>query len=528
MPNKKMAMTKLKRILQMLSEHCSLNEVCEQTHSSKKTVSAYKKLADGTKYSYQELLLMEDSKLETILQPPTKAVPVDPRKEKLDELMPEIIRRKSLKYANVQLIFNDYYRKVCPDGYGYTQFKKYVNAYVKANTFSYHNTYEPGMEWQIDFAGDALYLTDKVSGDTTPVVVLVCVMPYSQMPFLMALPNATTEWFFHGLNKGLEYLGALPAIAKSDNMKQWVKKTDRYCPELNEACAEWANYYGIGVTACRVRKPRDKGPVESAVNQLYKFVYSRIQEEKFHSLDSLNCRLWELLDQYNNRPYRDSSRWSIYLKEEKPQMAELPPKMHSFRFRKETTLGPTYHVCVGNEHHMYSVPYQYVGQKVKVMWDVNTVEVYVGSQLVCSHIRSTTRYGYSTNKDHMPEGHKAYERSKEYNAAAILEKAGFIGQGARWMVESLLNRTRFPQQAYGNCQAVLSLTHQYGTERVDKACLLIKNKTGHASLTVLANILKNNRDGMMDKSTTSTPPNSDVRGAAAYTSVFNDRKEGGV
>ena len=60
----------------------------------------------------------------------------------------------------------------------------------------------------------------------TKVVVLVCVMPYSELPFLMAIPNATTEWFFLGLDKGLEYMGALPSIAKSDNMKQWVSKSD--------------------------------------------------------------------------------------------------------------------------------------------------------------------------------------------------------------------------------------------------------------------------------------------------------------
>jgi len=39
------------------------------------------------------------------------------------------------------------------------------------------------------------------------------------------LPNASTEWFFHGLNKGLEFLGALPKVAKSDNMSKRPKMT---------------------------------------------------------------------------------------------------------------------------------------------------------------------------------------------------------------------------------------------------------------------------------------------------------------
>jgi len=60
----------------------------------------------------------------------------------------------------------------------------------------------------------------RQTGESIKVVVLVCVMPYSQLPFMMAIPNATTECFFNGLNKGLEYMGALSGIAKSDNMKQ--------------------------------------------------------------------------------------------------------------------------------------------------------------------------------------------------------------------------------------------------------------------------------------------------------------------
>ena len=59
MSNKKVTMMKLRRIIQMLSEGYSQNDICRETSSSKTTVSGYKKMADGTKLSYQELLLME-------------------------------------------------------------------------------------------------------------------------------------------------------------------------------------------------------------------------------------------------------------------------------------------------------------------------------------------------------------------------------------------------------------------------------------------------------------------------------------
>ena len=203
-------------------------------------------------------------------------------------------------------------------------------------------------------------------------------------------------------------MGALPKIAKSDNMKQRVAKSDRYCPSLSDACMEWANHYHIGITACRVRKPRDKGPVESAVNQLYQYAYARIQYEVFYTLDELNTRLWELLWEYANKPFKGRTRWQIFTEDEKPNMNPLPAEMHRFRHRKTVKLGSSYHVCVGSERHMYSVPYNYVGRMVTVMWDMEYVEVFLGTMRLCVHRRSYEAYGYTTDKNHMPESRRSW------------------------------------------------------------------------------------------------------------------------
>ncbi len=54
-------------------------------------------------------------------------------------------------------------------------------------------------------------------------------------------------------------------------MTQWVKKSDRYEPTFNNAALEWSSYYNT-TEACRVRKPRDKGPVEGIVYKFYQFI----------------------------------------------------------------------------------------------------------------------------------------------------------------------------------------------------------------------------------------------------------------
>lgn len=508
---------KLKRIIRMLSDGCSLNEIAAQTASSKRTVADYKKAVLATNQSYEELLQLEEPELIKLLLPPSPTPNVSPQRSRLEELMPEIGERLSKRYATIQLVHQEFYLKKCPDGYGYTQFKKLVTDYLKSHSYSYHNVYVPGEEWQIDFAGDALYVTDPATGEVAKAVALVCIMPYSELPFLYALPNATTEWFFKGLNKGLEFLGALPHIAKSDNMRQWVTKSDRYSPTMADACVEWANYYRIGTTACRVRKPRDKGPVESAVHQLYLYVYARIQTEVFYSLDSLNNRLRELLDEYIRLPYKGSTRLDIYQREELPNMEELPLEMHRFRYRKTCRLVSSYHVCVGSEHHYYSVPYQYVNKEVTVMWDTDYVEVYNSvSERICIHRRSYIAFGYTTESSHMPEAHKAYERSREQNAATLINRASFLGESVKWAVETMLRKPRFPQQAYNHCNAVLAMAQKVGKERLEKACLMMKTETSTASLTILTNILKNNRDLEKESAAKGLPHNPNVRGASAF------------
>ena len=225
----------------MLSQGQSQKVICSIVHCSKRTVSEVSKAARETRKSYGELLALSDSELLTILSPHEPAQAEDPRKAELEHLMPEVMKRLKGKHATMQFVHEDFYKKRCPDGYGYTQFKLHVSNYRKSHDYSYHNDYEPGEQMQIDIAGDALYLTDRKTGKSHKLVVLVCVMPYSNLPFMMAMPKATTEWFFHGLNKALEFMGALPKEAKSDNMRQWVAKSERYSPTLSDGTMEWAS-----------------------------------------------------------------------------------------------------------------------------------------------------------------------------------------------------------------------------------------------------------------------------------------------
>ncbi|MFQ8821000.1 MAG: Mu transposase domain-containing protein [Segatella copri] len=232
----------------------------------------------------------------------------------------------------------------------------------------------------------------------------------------------------------------------------------------------------------------------------------------------MNARIYELMDGFNEKPSRTTgrSRRDIFEAEEHPTLGKLPMTPYRFRYRKEVKLSGTYHVMV--DKHNYSVPYQYVGQKVSVLWDLDTVEVYSGSSRIAIHQRRQGS-GYSTLDEHMPDKHLAYKHGQGYNAAYFLEEAALVGCNTTAAVQSILNRTKHVEQSYKSCQGVLSLKRKYGKERLEKAC---KRLAGCSSITytTIRNVLEKNLDQVDGEETVSNVPQNDyVRGAEAFMNI---------
>ena len=74
---------------------------------------------------------------------------------------------------------------------------------------------------------------------------------------------------------------------------------------------------------------------------------------------------------------------------------------------------------------------------------------------------------------------------------------------------------------------VCRLAKKYGRNRLEHACMMMKEETDTASYKALCNMLKNNRDlaSQEGESISRTPFNDHVRGASAYTSISLTGKE---
>lgn len=219
----------------MLAAKIPQRTICEQLHMTRGVLNRYKTLADSQGLSYGVIGRMNDGEIESFLQLSKPTAAPSSQRQVLDGLLPEYVSDLSHnRYLTIQAL-HESYNKEHPDGYGYTQFKKSIREYQYSHNLSFHNTYIPGEEMKIDFAGDALRLTDPKTGELTKVVVLVRILPYSGLGFAKAMYNVSMENFFGGISDAFSYFGGTTRIAKSDNMQQWVKKYDRYEPAFNDA-----------------------------------------------------------------------------------------------------------------------------------------------------------------------------------------------------------------------------------------------------------------------------------------------------
>ena len=142
----------------------------------------------------------------------------------------------------------------------------------------------------------------------------------------------------------------------------------------------------------------------------------------------------------------------------------------------------------------YSVLYKYYRQKVMVRATSAIIEIYDSNRLrIASHVRRYSGKRYITDPNHMPEHHRKYWDSKQFNGDRYRSWAKNIGENTHYVITAMLAANVIEEQAYKACMGVLQFSQKYGEERLENACArarLIKSCT----YTTIMNILKNGQD----------------------------------
>ena len=514
-------MHQIRRIIELHQQGRSIRETERLTGLSRNTIRAYLRRISASGLTGSELLSLDEGSLIPIvhveaIEKSCSGRTVDKRhvsfESRLEYYCSELRKRGVTRY----LLWKEY-RTDHVEGYGYSQFCEHVGRYIQRDQAVMHFTHQAGEQLQVDFAGDKLGYVDRSTGEWIVCEVLVCAMPYSHYVYVEALRSQKQEEFINGLGHALRYLGGVPLSIKCDNMRTAVTRANRYEPVFTEAMEYVAAHYGTTILTARVRKPRDKASVEKAVDLTYKNIYAPLRHHTFHSLEELNAAIQKQLGLFNAQPFKvkAGSRKELFEADERPKLKGLPTASYLIKNVTLSKVQRNYHVIVGEDRHQYSVPYTLIGKQLKIIYTIDTVEVYEGLSRVAMHQRSYKKNGYSTLAEHMPERHKHMVQQKGWDNEYFEQQASAIGSSTLRVVQRILQSKIFYEQTYNSCLGILRLGKQYGTPRLEAACTRIQDAPT-VNYGMVANILKRHLDKTSPDPIQTTPPHEQIRGPQTY------------
>lgn len=467
MANSTISMSKIRQILRMYSQGRSKLSIATHSGVSRNTVKIYLTAFLSSGCSFEQINSLNDKELDDFFGKSRERVP-NSRLLALQRCFPRVDRE--LKRTGVtRMMLWEAYVKEFPDGFQYTQFCFYYNQWKSRVNPVMHLDHKAGDKLFIDFAGQKLSIVDKDSGEVTQVEVFVAILAASQLTYVEAVMSQQKEDFIAACENTLHYLGGVPAAIVPDNLKAAVTKSSRYEPTLNDTFADFADHYGTTILPARAYRPRDKALVEGAVKIAYSRIYAPLGGRIFHSLKELNSAVLEALEVHNTKPLkgRNYSRRLQFEEIEREVLSPLPVLRYAFKKQHYATVMKNGHVNLGVDKHYYSVPFRFIGRKVKILYSSSNIEVFYHYERIAMHKRMKSPYNYTTDKEHMASTHRFVT---EWTPERFLEWAAGIHEDVRLYILRILERKQHPEQAYKSCAGILGFSKKAGNERLINAC----------------------------------------------------------
>ena len=382
-----------------------------------------------------------------------------------------------------------------------------------------HLEYQPADMIMIDFAGKKQHYVDVYTGERIECQVFVAILPYSGLIFCKAVHSQQTADFTVCINAALKYYAGVPVTILCDNLRTAVSRPSRYEPVFTDICNQLSEHYATTFSATRPYSPRDKAMVEGAVKIVYAHIYAPLRHQDFTNLQALNDAMHQQLHLLNNKPYKNTvySRWYFYDTQEHQLFRPLPTEPFSPKKVVVLTVQRNYHVQLTEEHLDYSVPYQHVGKKVKVLYDSRVVEIYLDTNRIALHIRKPHSKAYTTLADHMPPHHQRMQQIKGWNKEDLLAQATRIGTSTLQAATLMLENSIYIEQNYKACFGMLMLQKKYNVQRLEAACARALQGT-RVNYTMIRNILERGLDKQTQVPDTNPtiPLHDNIRGKDHY------------
>lgn len=514
MANTIIPMSKIRQILRLYSQGCSKLSVAARTGVSRNTAKKYIQAFKATQFSFEQINALNDKELEDLFGKSNERPP-DPRLFDLQKHFP-YIDKELKRTGTTRLLLWEAYMKEHPGGFQYTQFCFYYNQWKAQVNPVMHLEHKAGDKLFVDFAGDKLSFVDADNGEIKNTEVFIAILGASQLTYIEAVMSQQKEDLIAACENALHYYGGVPMAIVTDNLKSAVVKSSRYEPTINETFADFADHYSTTILPTRAYRPRDKALVEGAVKIMYTRIYTVVRKVIYHSIEQLNMAIKAALEYHNNQLLkgRHYSRRQQFEKIERATLSPLPVLRYELKKQLHATVMKNGHVCLGIDKHYYSVPYRFIGKKVKLLYCRSTVEVFYHYERIALHRRVISPYTYTTEKEHLASTHQFVT---EWTPERFVEWAASIDDNVKLYILRILERKQHPEQAYKSCLGILTFGRKVGNDRLIAAC---QRALGYGiyNYKTIQTILEKGMDLFSEENSASPamPLHDNIRGESYY------------
>ena len=393
-----------------------------------------------------------------------------------------------------QLLWEEYTRKYPNRCLSYSQFCDRYRHWCGRQKRSMRQTHKAGEKCFVDYCGQTVAIINADTGEICKAEIFVAVLGASNKTYAEATWSQQLPDWLGSHVRMFNYFGGCTAMVVPDNLKSAVTRACRYDPDLNPSYQQWAEHYQVAVVPARPYKPKDKAKAEVAVQIVERWILARLRHHSFFSLAELNQCIRTLLVELNQKPFKQlpGNRQQAFEQLDKPALKPLPRHPYQYVDIKPVKVNIDYHVEY-RQHH-YSVPHQYVGEKLELHAAESLVTIFFRQQVLASHARSY-KPGITTVAAHMPTRHRKH---MQWTPGRLKNWARDIGPEVLIWVGKQLKSKAHPEQAYRVCLGLLNLSRQYPVERLDAACK-IANRASLTRLKQIKSILKSNRDRLPEQ-----------------------------
>jgi len=468
MPMKRTSMEKIREIIR-IKEQSNLSEraISRALKISRPVVKQYLTAIENADLDYSSIKEMSDAALLEILS--EKNTPRSEKYKTLHHYFPYFVRELKRVGVTLQLLWEEYLNDH-PDGYRYSQFCYHFQKWRDDEKLDMHIEHKAGDKMFVDFTGKHLFIVDPETGESQPVEVFVAVLGASQKTYVQATKSQKKHDWIDANQNAFHYFRGVTNAIVPDCLKTAITKANKYEPDVNPEYLDFARHYSTTILPTRPAAPKDKPLVEGAVRIVYAWIFARLRNRIFHDLDELNAAIFQLLDDYNNRPMQKIkiSRNDLFEEIEKDVLKALPAEKYVRKSFQRSRAQFNYHIYLKEDKHYYSVPYRYRGKTISIFYTEKTIECFFENTRIAFHHRSADfRNRYTTLKEHMPPNHLFIDG---WCPQKFLDWAERIGDSVYQVIRHVLARPQHPEQAFKVCLGILNLEKSYSKERLNNAC----------------------------------------------------------